>query len=96
MTAVLPEASVHDQPQSQHRGINLVAAARPYFGLLMLTSLLLSAVGIYAMLHMPSGIYPEVAFPRISIIAQTPGLGVEDVEVSISAQSKSRSASCWA
>ena len=49
----------------------------------MLTSLLLSAVGIYAMLHMPSGIYPEVAFPRISIIAQTPGLGVKDVEVSI-------------
>jgi CzcA family heavy metal efflux pump len=83
MTAVLPEASAHGQPQTQHRGINLVAAARPYFGLLMLTSLLLSAVGIYAMLHMPSGIYPEVAFPRISIIAQTPGLGVKDVEVSI-------------
>src|ERR1700685_586693 len=32
---------------------------------------------------MPSGIYPEVAFPRIVVIAQTPGLAVKDVEVSI-------------
>jgi CzcA family heavy metal efflux pump len=82
MTAVLPAAPGHDQPEKK-RGINLVAAARPYFGLIVLTSLMLSVLGIYAMLHMPSGIYPEVAFPRISVIAQTPGLGVKDVEVSI-------------
>ncbi len=82
MTAVLPAAPAHDRPEKR-RGINLVAAARPYFGLIVLTSILLSIVGIYAMLHMPSGIYPEVAFPRIVVIAQTPGLGVKDVEVSI-------------
>ena len=36
------------------------------------------------MLHMPSGIYPEVAFPRIVVIVQTPGLAVKDVEVGVS------------
>ena len=35
------------------------------------------------MIRMPSGIYPEVAFPRIVVIAQTPGLGVKDVEVAV-------------
>jgi CzcA family heavy metal efflux pump len=65
------------------RGLNLVAAARPYFGLIVLTSILLSVLGVVAMLHMPSGIYPEVAFPRVVVIAQTPGLAVKDVEVSV-------------
>jgi CzcA family heavy metal efflux pump len=65
------------------RGLNLVAAARPYFGLIVLTSALLSVLGVVAMLHMPSGIYPEVAFPRVIVIAQTPGLAVKDVEVSV-------------
>jgi CzcA family heavy metal efflux pump len=80
-----PEA----QPAADHpaekarRGLNLVAAARPYFGLILLTSALLSVLGVVAMLHMPSGIYPEVAFPRVVVIAQTPGLAVKDVEVSI-------------
>jgi CzcA family heavy metal efflux pump len=80
-----PEA----QPPADHpaettrRGLNLVAAARPYFGLILLTSALLSVLGVVAMLHMPSGIYPEVAFPRVVVIAQTPGLGVKDVEVSV-------------
>ena len=32
---------------------------------------------------MPSGIYPEVAFPRIVVIAQTPGLAVKDVEIAV-------------
>jgi CzcA family heavy metal efflux pump len=64
-------------------GINLVALARPYFGLIVLTTSLLTAFGIVSMLRMPSGIYPEVAFPRIVVIAQTPGLGVKDVEVAI-------------
>ncbi len=40
-------------------------------------------LGVVAMLHMPSGIYPEVAFPRVIVIAQTPGLAVKDVEVSV-------------
>ena len=32
---------------------------------------------------MPSGIYPEVAFPRIVVIVQTPGLAVKEVEMGV-------------
>ena len=73
------------KPSSAHAGggINLVARARPYFGLIVLTTGLLTAFGIVSMLRMPSGIYPEVAFPRIVVIAQTPGLAVKDVEVAV-------------
>ena len=67
----------------QAPGINLVARARPYFGLIVLTTALLTAFGVVAMLRMPSGIYPEVAFPRIVVIVQTPGLAVKDVEVAV-------------
>jgi CzcA family heavy metal efflux pump len=63
--------------------LNFVALTRPYFGLIMLTTLLLTVVGVVAMLRMPSGIYPEVAFPRISIISQSPGLAIKDVEVAV-------------
>src|ERR1700733_9002766 len=71
------------EPHRPSGGINLVALARPYFGLIVLTTSLLTAFGVVSMLSMPSGIYPEVAFPRIVVIAQTPGLGVKDVKVSI-------------
>src|SRR5574340_821615 len=70
-------------PRPQRAGINLVVAARPYFGLIVLTTILLTVAGVYSMLRMPSGIYPEVAFPRISVIVQTPGLAVKDVEVGV-------------
>ena len=72
-----------DLPQSEKRGLNLVALARPYFGLIVLATLLLTVFGVISMLQMPSGIYPEVAFPRITIIAETPGLGVTSVEVGV-------------
>jgi multidrug efflux pump subunit AcrB len=65
------------------RGRNLVALARPYFGLILFAILALSALGVVLMLRMPSGIYPEVAFPRISVIAQTPGLAVKNVEIAV-------------
>ena len=65
------------------RGMNLVALARPYFGLIVLATLLLAVFGFICMLRMPSGIYPEVAFPRITVIAQTPGLAVTTVEVAV-------------
>ena len=64
-------------------GINVVAMAKPYFGLIVLTTILLTAFGVVSMLRMPSGIYPEVAFPRIVVIAQSPGLAVKDVEVAV-------------
>src|SRR5437588_359259 len=74
-----PEAG----PRTAGRGINLVALAKPYFGLIVLSTLLLTAFGIVSMIRMPSGIYPEVAFPRIVVIAQSPGLAVKDVEVAV-------------
>lgn len=49
----------------------------------MLVTALLIVVGLISVLHMPSGVYPEVAFPRIVIVAQTPGLAVKDVEVTV-------------
>jgi CzcA family heavy metal efflux pump len=81
--------SLTSEPKTEHRshfsggGINLVARARPYFGLIVLTTGLLTAFGIVSMRRMSSGIYPEVAFPRIVVIAQTPGLAVKDVEIAV-------------
>ena len=49
----------------------------------LLVTILLTIVGLVSMRQMPSGIYPEVAFPRIVVIAQTPGLAVKDVEVTV-------------
>ena len=68
---------------SVRHGLNLVGLAKPYFGLIVVTTALLAAFGVVSMLRMPSGIYPEVAFPRIVVIAQSPGLAVKDVEVAI-------------
>jgi CzcA family heavy metal efflux pump len=78
-TALEPQI---DRPASR-RGVNLVALAKPYFGLIVLTTVLLSGFGVVCMLRMPSGIYPEVAFPRIVVIVQSPGLAVKDVEVAV-------------
>ncbi len=61
----------------------MLTAVRPYFGLIVLVTMLLTAAGVYSMLHMPSGIYPEVAFPRIIVIVETPGLAVKNVEVGV-------------
>ena len=77
--AVEPEI----EDRQARRGMNLVAFAKPYFGLIVLTTVLLSAFGLYSMFRMPSGIYPEVAFPRIVVIVQSPGLAVKDVEVAV-------------
>ena len=78
----------YSQPENQAaatatEAANLVTRAKPYFGFILLTTLLLSVVGLLSMREMPSGIYPEVAFPRIVVIAQTPGLAVKDVEVAV-------------
>jgi CzcA family heavy metal efflux pump len=75
-----------DQPPahtSERRGLNLVTLARPYFGLIVLASLLLVVFGVLAMLRMPCGIYPEISFPRITIVAQTAGLAVKTGEVAV-------------
>lgn len=80
MSLTLERDAAH---QGAGQGINLVALAKPYFGLIVLTTILLTGFGVVSMLRMPSGIYPEVAFPRIVVIAQSPGLAVKDVEVAV-------------
>lgn len=63
--------------------LNLASKARPYFGAVMLTVILLTVGGIYSVTRMPSGVYPEVTFPRIVVIAKVPGLAVPNVDVQV-------------
>src|SRR4029079_4398254 len=44
---------------------------------------LLSAGGIYAALRLPSAIYPELAFPRVLIVAQGSSLGARQMLFSV-------------
>jgi multidrug efflux pump subunit AcrB len=62
---------------------NLASKARPYFGAVVLTTCLLSAGGIYSAVRMPSGVYPEVTFPRIQIVANKPGFDLRTMEVQV-------------
>jgi CzcA family heavy metal efflux pump len=80
---IVPGAPSGSASHAAKRGLNLVVLARPYFGLIVLATLLLAVFGFLSMLRMPSGIYPDVAFPRITVVAQTPGLGVTAVEVAV-------------
>lgn len=48
-----------------------------------LTVALLSAAGIWSALQLPSAIYPELAFPRITIVAQGTSLGARQVVFAI-------------
>jgi multidrug efflux pump subunit AcrB len=49
----------------------------------VLTTALLTAGGIYSYTRMPSGVYPEVTFPRISVVAKVPSLSVANMEVQV-------------
>ena len=44
---------------------------------------LLSAAGIWSALHLPSAIYPELSFPRITIVVQGSSLGTRQVVFAI-------------
>src|SRR3954469_23796871 len=63
--------------------INLASRARPYFGAVVLTTALLTAGGIYSATQMPSGVYPEVTFPRIAVVARVPDWDVTRMEVKV-------------
>jgi multidrug efflux pump subunit AcrB len=63
--------------------ISLASKARPFFGALVLTTGLLCAGGIYAYTQMPSGVYPEVTFPRIAVVAKVPDRDVTNMEVKV-------------
>ena len=59
---------------------DLLAAQRRFIYLLVA---LLSAAGIYAALQLPSAIYPELAFPRVLIVAQGSSLGARQMLFSV-------------
>src|SRR5438270_2044346 len=63
--------------------VNLASRVRPYFGAVVLTTALLTAGGIYSYTRMPSGVYPEVTFPRIAVVARVPGLSVPNMDVQV-------------
>jgi multidrug efflux pump subunit AcrB len=62
---------------------NLASRVRPYFGAVVLTVGLLTAGGIYSATQMPSGVYPEVTFPRIAVVAKVPALPVANMDVQV-------------
>jgi len=59
---------------------DLLAAQRRFIYLLVA---LLSAGGIYAALRLPSAIYPELAFPRVLIVAEGSALGARQMLFSV-------------
>lgn len=59
---------------------DLLAAQRRFVYLLVG---LLSAGGIYAALRIPSAIYPELAFPRVLVVAQGSSLGARQMLFSV-------------
>ena len=63
--------------------MNLATKARPYLGAVVITCILLTAGGIYSALRMPSGVYPEVTFPRIAIVARVPDYDITKMEVKV-------------
>jgi multidrug efflux pump subunit AcrB len=63
--------------------MNLATKARPYLGAVVLTCALLTAGGIYSAVLMPSGVYPEVTFPRITVVARVPDWDVSKMEVRV-------------
>jgi multidrug efflux pump subunit AcrB len=63
--------------------LNLASRARPYFGAVVLTTALLTAGGIYSYTRMPSGVYPEVTFPRIAVVAKAPAMSVANMDVQV-------------
>jgi multidrug efflux pump subunit AcrB len=62
---------------------NLASFTRPYFGAVLLSAILLTAGGVWSAMHMASGVYPEVSFPRIAIVARKPGLDVATMEAQV-------------
>jgi len=63
--------------------VNIAAKARPYFGAVVLTAILLTAGGVYSATRMASGVYPEVTFPRIAVVAKKPDLDLRSMELQV-------------
>ena len=56
----------------------------------------LSAAGIWAALQLPSAIYPELSFSRITVVVEGSSLGARQVCSASRGRSKRRSRSCRA
>ncbi len=63
--------------------MNLATKARPYIGSVILSCALLTAGGIWSATRMASGVYPEVTFPRIAVVARVPDWDVTQMEVKV-------------
>ncbi len=61
--------------------LNLASRVRPYLGAVVLTVALLTAGGVYCATRMPSGVYPEVTFPRVAVVAKVPAMAVANMDV---------------
>ena len=59
---------------------DLLTAQRRF---IYLAVVLLSAAGVWAALRLPSAIYPELLFPRITVVAQGTALGARQVVFSV-------------
>jgi multidrug efflux pump subunit AcrB len=62
---------------------SIASKARPYFGAVVLSCGLLTAGGIYSATRMPSGVYPEVNFQRIMVVAKVPDRDVTNMEATV-------------
>ena len=60
---------------------NLASRVRPGFGGVGSEHLLADGGRDLCALNMPSGVYPEVTFPRISVVAKVPALAVANMDV---------------
>src|SRR4051812_3175230 len=63
--------------------IGIASKARPFFGAVVLTCILLIAGGIYSATRMPSSVYPEVTFPRVAVVAKVPDRDVQNMEATV-------------
>ncbi len=71
------------QDGESHSFWNFAAHARPYFGAVLLTVILLTVGGVYSATRMPRAVYPEVTFPRIAVVAKVPSLDVATMELKV-------------
>ena len=63
--------------------------------LILVTTLSLAAAGLIAGRTLPSGIYPEVEFPRIVVVAREHDVPPDEVEKSLTRPLESALISSW-
>ena len=78
MTTVVESAVTRERPPTQ-RGKGLFGVLAEQRRFVYLAIALLSAAGIWAALQLPSAIYPELVFSRITIVSQGTSLGARQV-----------------